>query len=626
MNIASQLWSLVPGPVRAAAQVFTDATSSWAGRTVVAHMPNFVPEGMRKGISQFCGVEEAKREAPKLSPFEALPKALLSKIGGYLKSADFHAVVRVSRTVSKTRVEQLMGNEQAVGDLMRSVGGDIEKLLPRDTSNFPTPIDWMRYSIGEYFSPSKPRFTTEELKTICRGIKTVELKKCSFTPRMMKLIIDFFPTLESLDMKGNFWDSGVSGPVLKQISRLKKLKHLKLTMDSRFSCDKGLQAIVDQSATTLETLHIQNMTVSTGYQHLKALTQLRALTLPFCSDADLQLLRHLPHLRELNLHRCWQITTAGFQVIAECARELQVLNLSDCTQLRDADLEALAKLTELRMLLLKHCSHITNIGIAHLAPLTKLVHLDLMNCPELTDEAMNVIRQFVHLDYLNLSWCRKITDGGVAALEPLVHLKTLLLAGCHTITNAALVSISRHLELEVLSLKHCNKITDLTALRSLIHLRKLMLADCWGITRAGLQACVSLQSLEHLNLQGLFRINDYLQVVAQFRNLKSLNLMHCNAITSREVAHLLPLVKLQKLVLSFCKKVDDEALIICSRLPKLEKLDLYGCNVTNSGLQYLRPLSRLRELNTSFNPGCTSYGEGRLQNHLSRLQIVHIRL
>jgi len=632
MSIASQLWSLVPGPVRTAAQAFTDTTSSWAGRTVVAHIPNFVPEGMRKGISQFCGVEEVKREVPKLSPFEALPPELFSNIGEYLEPADFHAVVRASRTVSKARVEQLMGNEQAVGDLIRLVRGDIKNLLHLNVQDFQNPFYWILDSVGECLSPTKPRFTKEELKTICRGIKTFECKNSSFTLPMIELIVDFFPNLESLDIEDNSWNSRVSGASLKQISQLKKLKHLKLTGDKRdeTSCAEGLQAIVDQSATTLESLHIKNIRISTGYQHLKALTQLRALTLPpNCSDADLQLLRHLPHLRELNLHRCWQITTAGFQVIAECARELQVLNLSDCTQLLDADLEALAKLTGLRIL--NVCSdRLTDIGIAHLAPLTKLTHLSLRS-RGVTDMVMNVIGQFVHLEQLELISTTGITDVGITALLPLVHLKELRFEAGGNVTNAAFVTIGRLMSLEVLEVNHTGpevhpRITDqgFAALHPLIHLRKLKFWGYFPISEVGLQAIVNLQDLEHLTLYRLQITDNVLQAVGQFLNLKNLELWQCTRITSRGITHLRPLVHLQKLVLTQCN-VGDAVLEVCGSLPQLKELLLFNSsNTTNLALRHLYPLSKLRWFRSGSligSPDKNSAEKRSLQRKLPRLQM-----
>jgi hypothetical protein len=99
----------------------------------------------------------------------------------------------------------------------------------------------------------------------------------------------------------------------------------------------------------------------------------------------------------------------------------------------------------------------------------------------------------------------------------------------------------------------------------------------------------ALGSLVMLNLSENRSITDEgLEKLAQLKGLKILNLSSCS-ITSTGMQFLKDLPHLVQLDLSYCNRINDLGLRVLKNLPNLAVLNLQGCSkVTNGGVSKLR--------------------------------------
>jgi hypothetical protein len=148
------------------------------------------------------------------------------------------------------------------------------------------------------------------------------------------------------------------------------------------------------------------------------------LKLRDATDADLEHLRGLTALRQLDLGWDTRVTEAGLQHLEGLTR-LQYLDLS-LIYVTDAGLEHLKGLTALQTLNLTG-THVTDAGLEHLKALTALQHLDLWGT-QVTDAGLGHLKGLARLQGLSL-WNTQVTDAGLVHLEGLTGLQSLSLNG-----------------------------------------------------------------------------------------------------------------------------------------------------------------------------------------------------
>ena len=253
---------------------------------------------------------------------------------------------------------------------------------------------------------------------------------------------------------------------------------------------------------------------------------LKSLNLTCCeeiTDAGLVSIKRMQQLTKLSMEYCPQITNASlvhlsglpletlslpFEITDDDIRHLPVMLCrikstdinSFSSEITDAGLVQLARLTSLVNLSFSECHRITDAGLRHLAHL-KLKYLILSDCSNVTDEGMKYL-SYMPLTELNLSYS-KITDRGLAYLARL-RLESLNLNWCSEITDAGIAHISGS-KMEYLKLRGCNLLTDasMSVIGGMPSLKSLELSGCKRITSDALMAYIPNMRLYVLRVGGI---------------------------------------------------------------------------------------------------------------------------
>jgi hypothetical protein len=133
-------------------------------------------------------------------------------------------------------------------------------------------------------------------------------------------------------------------------------------------------------------------------------------------------------------------------------------------------------------------SQVTDAGLAHLQRLTRLKNLQTFQCTQVTDAGLVHLQGLSDLEWLELGGAQ-VTDAGLSRLEGLGHLNTLYL-GETKITDAGLIHLQGLSELEWLDLGG-TQVTD----AGLAHLQALTKLDYLKLRRTQVtdEGCKELQ-------------------------------------------------------------------------------------------------------------------------------------
>jgi len=182
---------------------------------------------------------------------------------------------------------------------------------------------------------------------------------------------------------------------------------------------------------------------------LEGMAQLTSLSVEDAqiTDSGLEVLNKLPHIEDLSVFRCYNISDDCFQSIAALsnlrqlamrdtpifgaglaqlkasAHSLKKLDLAE-TQANDEAMLHVASLQNIEWLDLWH-TRVTDAGLQRLAALDNLKHLNLTDT-RVTDAGLEFLGLMSSLETLNLAQT-KITDAGLDRLKGLGNLKTLIL-------------------------------------------------------------------------------------------------------------------------------------------------------------------------------------------------------
>lgn len=141
----------------------------------------------------------------------------------------------------------------------------------------------------------------------------------------------------------------------------------------------------------LEGVHYLDLTVVQGGEELSGgdllLGMNRKLDL---SRADIVHLAHLNSIRYLNLHDI-RIEPGSF-VDVPMLPKLQEVTIWH-TDISDADLQHLARQTQVEKLIIGNSKTVTDVGISELTNLQKLKLLKIYDCPLVTPEAVDTLRK-----------------------------------------------------------------------------------------------------------------------------------------------------------------------------------------------------------------------------------------
>lgn len=184
-----------------------------------------------------------------------------------------------------------------------------------------------------------------------------------------------------------------------------------------------------------------------------------------------EIARHSRYLLEIDLDRCYKVTSASVNELLHRCPELRELRLNMCGQiddecfanmerdqyqnLRSLDLTGCSRITDesvlhiataaprLRTLVLAKCPNITDRGAVQIARLGKNIHfLHLGHCSQLTDRSISFLAKYCNrLRYIDLACCVQLTDSAVSDLAELPRLKRIGLVKCSEITPDSIFAL-----------------------------------------------------------------------------------------------------------------------------------------------------------------------------------------
>jgi Leucine-rich repeat (LRR) protein len=240
----------------------------------------------------------------------------------------------------------------------------------------------------------------------------------------------------------------------------------------------------------------------------------------------------------------------------------------------DQVLTALAGLSALREL---RVQDIAPESIPRLSVLPKLQVLEFIHEHGITNQDVEALSTLTTLRTLQFGMCANIAD-----LEPLSRLTSLSKLSLYMASVVDLTPLAA-LPLTDLALDDIDTLRDLSPLANMTTLRDLSLFKCMQI---GDKAAADISSLH---------------------GLETLNLGHCESLTSAGIVSLAGLTSLKSLDLSNTGLSDTSLRVLCMSL-QLEELLVACCVITSEGLCFLQNQRRLRVLDLGCCDDITELG------------------
>ncbi|CAN0878807.1 F-box/LRR-repeat protein 10 [Linum grandiflorum] len=210
-----------------------------------------------------------------------------------------------------------------------------------------------------------------------------------------------------------------------------------------------------------------------------------------------------PSIESLCLGGFSHVTYAGFRTVLRYCPRLHKVQIRDATHLTEQSFRSIAERVPLLTdVSLRDCRRLSNRAITHLVANRNLEVLDLRECTKLKDESLQAIGSLPKLKVLKLDGT-DVTDSGLVWLRPiLVTLTTLSLRGCQQLTDQCILSLFGDLAtnssstLEELDLSFISSLSDqgLLSLASCrVPITKLRLRRCPLVSDASVAALALMQ-------------------------------------------------------------------------------------------------------------------------------------
>jgi Leucine-rich repeat (LRR) protein len=380
-------------------------------------------------------------------------------------------------------------------------------------------------------------------------------------------------------------------------------------------------------AKSLQVLELVGCRSATSVGSLRGHGTLRELSLVNASVVDVTLLSSIPTLEKIVLFRCRQVM--NLSVLAACAN-LRVIHAA-ATGVSDTGLETVADIATLTELDLSH-TQITNAGIASLARISSLQTLLLNSCSRVSD--VNLLKSCHSLRTLRADHT-SITSAGITGLGDIDTLETVSLRGCGVDTAEGLPRALQELNLSStklrtipdldcaasllkLELRNCNRLSCATMLQCCVALQELDLsATVAPISDSVIVAIGHITTLQKLDLWRCANVSD----VRPLRGCRALRILRAAAtsVTAAGIAGLECLPDLVELNFASCDKLADvRSLASCS---SLRELHLSRSAVTDAGIAGLERIPTLEVLSLAC---CNDIAELPLLQHASRLRDLQL--
>ncbi|CAA7033378.1 unnamed protein product [Microthlaspi erraticum] len=297
-----------------------------------------------------------------------------------------------------------------------------------------------------------------------------------------------------------------------------------------------------------------------------------------------------PTLHSVDLSRSSSFSAAGLLRLAVKCVNLVEIDLTNATEMRDADAAAVAEARSLERLKLGRCKLVTDMGIGCIAVgCRKLKMVSLKWCVGVGDLGVALLavkcKQIRSLDISYLP----ITGKCLHDILKLEHLEELILQGCFGVDDDSLKSLRHDCKsLKKLNASSCQNLTQrgLTSLLSGARcLQRLDLAHCSSVISLDFASSLSkVSALESIRLDGCSVTADGLKAIGTLcSSLKELSLSKCVSVTDEGLCSLVMKLKdLRKLDITCCRKLSGVSVIrIASSCPKLVSLKMESCSLVS---------------------------------------------
>jgi hypothetical protein len=344
------------------------------------------------------------------------------------------------------------------------------------------------------------------------------------------------------------------------------------------------------------------------------------------TDDALELLGSCDGVKRLKLGGSRAVTDSG---LAQLARLPQLEELELAGRITDQGLEVLRHLPELRRFELFWHSGVSDAGAANLTFCDKLEHVDMLGSTT-GDGAINALRGKRRLQHLKTG--RLVTDAGLPLLHDIPSFKQrsgleakadlmafdaahghLMIDG--PVTNAGLGALAGLEGVRGFHLFwHTTGVTS-DVLGVLRELPSLGFLGCEGklCDDAAMRHIATIPNLRVLQAQGAVATDDGFAALAKSNTLEAFWGRENPNLHGRGFAALAEMPALTSLAVS-CKHVDDAALSLLSRFPKLTWL--VPIDVSDDGFEHVGRCERLEKLTCMY---CRDTGD-RATEQLAELK------
>jgi hypothetical protein len=409
--------------------------------------------------------------------------------------------------------------------------------------------------------------------------------------------------------------------------------------------DDDLDVISKLDQITTLNLNDSKRLTESGIRYLARMPQLRKLILGGqVTNPSLEVLRHLPELREFEMFWQARITDEGIVHLRHC-EQLESVDLLGCN-LGDGAIAALTGKVKLRRF--KTGKYVTNDGLKllHQFPLFESWHggearfglmsfaaeaTNLLIDGPFTAEGLANLRGLDGVSGLSFFWHSPRLQGD--DLRHLSDLANLSYLGCQgaLCNDDAMRHIAAHPRLRMLMGQGTEATTEgFKSLSQSPTIEYFWGRDCPNFNGQGFVALSKMRALKGLAISCKFVDDPSLAALADFMaltelvtmdvsddgfrhvgsnsKLESLILMYCRDTGDVATSHLVGMPKLKKYHAGYTV-ITDRSLELLSTITSLEELSFEGCKfISDAGIPFLTTMPRLREISIGGSPRVTRSG------------------
>ena len=352
------------------------------------------------------------------------------------------------------------------------------------------------------------------------------------------------------------------------------------------------------------------------------------LNLSYCSNLTNKsvgvLFNNCKKLKYVNLNNCKNLTDDIFintniqkllitgcnftTNIIEHVKNLELLNYSSCDYNIFSSININNCFNQLRTLIISFSYNIENDAMILISEKCKqLEYLDIDDCIFFTDKTIqSVVRNCKQLENLNIKSCNVNNDTLIELAKNCKQLNYLNMRNCHRVTNKGIIILSKNCkQLKYLNISECFLITingilsicnNLQKLngfkcedlylndKTIYYINKLENLEVLNISNNNITGkTISKLNNNHIKLLSLYKIdllNDkYFNILTKnLKNLKTLELNHCENVTDKGIKKLTHLKHLNCITMSHCDQVTDKGIISLSKKKDIIYFDLHDSN------------------------------------------------